>query len=372
MRVYLDNNRATMVDPQVVEAMEPFYGELYADRDAPHRGARDAKKQYSIAMEKIYTSIHAKQSDTIAITSGADESNSRLLNSIYLHTILTGKKHHIIISERESRATMSAIRYMSAQGCHVSVLPLNSDGIVDIGMLRDIITPKTALVSVAMVDAETGAIMPIDEIAQICQELKVPLHSDATHAIGKLPIDVQMLGLDFMTLSAETFHGVAGVGALYIKDGSQIEGLYRESQQTISTVGMGKALELSADAQAFEMEDVKELRDELEEALREIPDSLIISPWTHRVGNTVMVAFEGVESEMLLWELDQVGISAYMESGRSIIQSIGADESLKHSLVGFALSRYSTQEEIDYTKEQVTRCVAQIRQTITNTQEEIS
>jgi len=371
MRVYLDNNRATLVDPQVVEAIEPFYGELYADPRAPHKHAQDVAKQYSIAMEKIYTSIHASKSDSIAITSGADESNCRLLNSIYLHTILTGKKHHIIISERESEATMRAIRYMSEQGCHISVLPLDSNGIVDISMLRDTITPKTALVSVTMVDAQTGAIMPIDEIAQICQELKVPLHSDATHAMGKLPIDVQMLGLDFLTLSAETFHGVGGVGALYIKDGSGIEGLNIDNHNIMGTVGMGKALELSADAQAFEMEDVKELRDELEETLREIPDSLIISPWTHRVGNTILVAFEGVESEMLLWELDQVGISAYRETNRTLIESIGADVSLKHSLVGFALSRYSTQEEIDYAKEQITRCVTHIRQTITNTQEEI-
>lgn len=369
MKVYLDNNRATMMDPQVLEEMSPIFGEVYADPSAPHSFAGNARKLYGIAMEKIYTSIHASKNDHIAITSGSDESNTRLFSSIYLQTILTGQKNHIVISERESDVINNAVMDMADQGCHVSVLPLNEDGLIEAESLRDVISKKTALVSVTMVDPDTGAIMPIYELGEICREFAVPLHSDATYAMGKIPIDVQMLGLDFMSLSAETFHGPAGVGALYIKDSSEINGLRRYSNNTSGIVGMGKALELSADAQAFEMEDVRELRDELEEFLCSIPDSVVVTPATHRVSNTVMVAFKDIESEMLLWELNQVGIWAYMESGRSIIEAIGADVDMKYSLLGFALSRYSTQKEIDYTKVQIKICLENIQQITGQTKE---
>lgn len=371
MKVYLDNNNATIMDPQVLEAMQPFYTEHYASVSAPHDHAKDARKTYAEAIEKIYASIHAKKSDNISLTSGADESNERLFMSIYLHTILTGQKNHIVISERESDTIVRMANFMATQGCHVSVLPINSDGIVEASSLQSVITSRTALVSVAMVDAQTGAIMPIDEMSEICAEAKIMFHSDATYAIGKIPIDIQMLGVDFLTFSTEVTHGPMGIGALYIKEGNQLAGLDRQSKDTASIIGMGKALELCVDAQAFEMEDVLEMRDTLEEALREIPDSLIITPWTHRVANTVLVAFADVESEMLLWELNRSGISAYTENDRLIIDSIGADSKLKHSLVGFALSRFTTEEEITYTIKKLNQSIKNIRQQTTATEEEI-
>ncbi|HIP61968.1 MAG TPA: aminotransferase class V-fold PLP-dependent enzyme [Sulfurovum sp.] len=370
MKVYLDNNRATMVDPQVIEEMQPFYTELYANPSALHGHAKAMRKPCSDAMEKIYAGIHAKKSDTIAITSGSNESNERLFMSIYLHTILTGQKRDIIISDRESDAINNMANFIASQGCRVTVVPIDSDGIIEASSIKNAITTKTALVSITMVDAQTGAIMPIDEISQICDEHKVWLHSDATHAIGKIPVDVQMLGVDFLTFSAETFHGPTGVGALYVKDGNGLQGLDKPSQNTTGIIGMAKAIELSVDAQAFEMEDVRELRDSLEEALRGIPDSIIVTPWTHRVANTILIAFKDIESELLLYELNKVGISAYMENGSSIIETIGANSSMKHSLVGFALSRFNTEEEIAYTIEKINQTVNNIRQRIACTQEE--
>jgi len=367
MNAYLDNNSRTMTDPQVLELATPFFTDSYANPKAMHSHAKDVRVPYRLAMEKIYASIHARPNDHIAITSGGDESNTRLFTNIYLNDILTGQKNHIIISERESSAIMKVIEHISAQGGRITVLPINNNGVIDTELLKNIITPKTALVSISMVDRETGAIMPIDEITEACKENDVPLHIDATHAVGKAHIDVQMLDVDYLTLSAETIHSLPGIGILYIKEDKETTGLLSDSKNTAGIIALGKALEQAIDAEAFEMEDARELRDRLEESINSIDDSIIIVPWAYRAPHCIMAGFKDVDSQMLLWELDKYGISAYTEDGRTLVESMGIDGIYKHTLVGFALSRYTTSDEIDYTIDKLKKSIKKIRANIAYT-----
>jgi len=361
MHVYLDNNRATLQDPQVTEAMQPLYTTHYADPAAIHTEGVNSRKLRMQADEKIRASLHAAEADSFVFGADADALHSKLLLAFYMHTIMTGQKNQLILSVHESDTVLRTAAYIASQGCHVTLLPLTSDGIIDIALLKQSITPKTALVSITMADAQSGAIIPIDEVSQICKMHEVPLHAEASHLLGKLPIDVQMLDLDYLTLSAHTMHGPGGTALLFVKSGKMLPNLTQPSHDTAGIVGLGKALELAIDAQAFEMEDVRELRDMLEEAVREIPEHLIVTPWALRTANTLMVGFKDVQNETLLWELNKRGIYASSEQGCSLVENISAEPHYKHTLVGFALSRYTTEEEIKYTIEKLRDAVDFIR-----------
>jgi cysteine desulfurase len=366
MPIYLDNNTLTRPDEQVVEAMKPFLGANFHDPLAPYTQANLSRRAYGDAMEKLYAGIHAKKEDDILITSGDTESNNWLFNFFYTRKILTGKGGAIIISERESGAIAAQAAYLESQGAKVFRLGVNKDGVIDPQDLLDYITPRTALVSVTMVDEESGAIQPIEEIAEICAQYEVPFHTDATQAIGKIPVDVQRAPITYMTFSAHTFHGPTGVGALYVRAGAELEPMLMGSSTQMGgkragvlnlagIVGMGKAMEIAVDALEYDVEDMREIRDALEEKVREIPDVTIITPWSLRVPNTLTFAVRGVSAASLLLELNRSAIAAtsatlYPQGNwerRSLIDAVGADTALRHTVITLALSRYNTEEEVD-------------------------
>ncbi len=380
MRVYLDNNATTMVDPQVFKEMEPFFVEKYGNPNSLHAFAGETHPPIKSAMEKIYAGIHADRKDSVVITSCATESNNWVLKSIYFEYILTGKKNHIIVSEVEHPSIIATAKFIESQGCKVTYLSINSEGLIEAQSVRDAITDKTALVSVMWANNETGAIFPVEEIGEICKEYDVLFHTDAVQAIGKLPIDVQSFNVDYLTFSAHKFHGPKGVGALYIKrgrelmpllhGGSQMGGLRSGTLNVAGIVGMGKAMEQAIDALDFEMEDVKELRDEFEDALLEIPDTFVVTPREKRTPNTILISFRGIEGESMLWDLNRAGVAASTGSAcaseeleaNSVMEAIGADEDLAHTAIRFSLSRYTTKEELEYTLEVVKKAVKRLRE----------
>jgi cysteine desulfurase len=380
MDIYLDNNRMTRVDEQVLSAMRPVLEGEYGDLFALHSAGAKSRKVYHEALDKVYASLHASSDDTIVFTSGGAESNSMVFQSTYLHYILTGRKNNVIVGERESLSVMKAAKFLESQGCRVNYLPVNSDGVVESERVLDYITPRTALVSVSMVDGESGAINPIEEIAKICADFDVPLHCDATHAMGKIDIDLQDSGIDFLTISAETLHAPAGTGTLYIRKGRELIPLIHGERggaeilrggplNLAGIAGLGKAVELSSDALSFEMEDVRELRDSLEESISGIDGSMVFVPWAMRSPNTLLCAFEGVDSESLLYELNRDSIQAYSPSvnpygnwdSKSIVKAVDADRNLRFSTIGFALSRFNTEEEMEKTAESIKRAVEYLR-----------
>jgi len=379
MRVYLDNNATTIVDPHVFAEMEPFFVQKYGNPNSLHAFASETHPALKTAMEKIYAGIHAPKEDSVVITSCATESNNWVLKSIYFEQIITGKKNHIVVSEVEHPSVIATAKWIESMGAKVTYLPINNEGIVEPEALREVITDKTALVSIMWANNETGAIFPVYEIGEICAEFGVPFHTDAVQAIGKVPVDVQALNVDYLTFSAHKFHGPKGVGALYIKKGRELTpclhggsqmGGYRSGTLNVpGIVGMGKAMEAAIDALDFEMTEVRELRDMLEDALLEIPDTFVVTPRSKRTPNTILISFRGIEGESMLWDLNRAGIAASTGSAcasedleaNSVMEAIGAADDLAHTAVRFSLSRYTTEEEIEYTIEVVKKAVERLR-----------
>ena len=380
MKVYLDNNATTIVDPHVFEVMEPFFVQKYGNPNSLHAFAGETHPHIKTAMEKIYAGINANTKDSVVITSCATESNNWVLKSIYFEYILTGKKNHIIISEVEHPSIMATARFIESMGCKVTYLPINSEGLITAESVRESITDKTALVSVMWANNETGAIFPVQEIGEICAEKNVLFHTDAVQAIGKLPVSVQSFNVDYLTFSAHKFHGPKGVGALFMKKGKELMPLlhggsqmggYRSGTLNVpGIVGMGKAIEQAVDALDFEMSEIREMRDDFEDLLLEIPDTFVVTPRKNRTPNTILISFRGIEGESMLWDLNREGIAASTGSAcasedleaNSVMEAIGADEDLAHTAIRFSLSRYTTQEELEHTLEVVKKAVTRLRE----------
>lgn len=379
MNVYLDNNATTIVDPHVFEAMEPYFVQKYGNPNSLHAFASDTHPGIKSAMERIYAGINANKEDSVVITSCATESNNWVIKSIYFEYILTGKKNHIMVSEVEHPSVIATAKWVESMGCKVTYLPINHEGIVDAQTVRDNITDKTALVSVMWANNETGAIFPVEEIGDICKEHDVLFHTDAVQAIGKFPVNVQSFNVDYLTFSAHKFHGPKGVGALYVKKGKELMPLlhggaqmggYRSGTLNVAgIVGMGKAMESAVDSLDFEMTAIRKMRDAFEDELLKIEDTFVVTPRAKRTPNTILISFRGIEGESMLWDLNRAGIGASTGSAcasedleaNSVMEAIGAAEDLAHTAIRFSLSRYTTQEELDYTLKAVQAAVIRLR-----------
>jgi len=380
MQVYLDNNATTIVDPQVFTTMEPYFVQKYGNPNSLHAFASETHPAIKQGMQRIYAGINADHKDSVIITSCATESNNWVLKSIYFDYILTGKKNHIIISEVEHPSVIATAKWIENMGCKVTYLPINHEGLIEAQSVKDAITDKTALVSIMWANNETGAIFPVEEIGDICEEHGVLFHTDAVQAIGKTPVDVQSFNVDYLTFSAHKFHGPKGVGALYMKKGKELSPLlhggsqmggYRSGTLNVpGIVGMGKAMEEAINALDFEMTKIREMRDNFEEELLKIPDTFVVTPREKRTPNTILISFRGIEGESMLWDLNREGIGASTGSAcasedleaNSVMEAIGAAEDLAHTAIRFSLSRYTTQEELDYTLAAVKRAVARLRE----------
>lgn len=262
MRVYLDNNATTIVDPKVFELMEPFFVQSYGNPNSLHQFGSESHPALRDAMNQLYTGLNAKDADDIIVTSCATESINWVIKGVYFDHIVNGEKDHIITSEVEHPAVIAACKFLETLGVKVTYLPVNEKGVVEVDTLKDYITDKTALVSIMWANNETGMIFPIKEMAKIAHEYGALFHTDGVQAVGKIPVDVQDIDMDFMSFSAHKFHGPKGVGGLYIKDsqkltplmhgGEHMNGRRSGTLNVPGIVGMGKALELAVENLDFE------------------------------------------------------------------------------------------------------------------------
>lgn len=379
MRVYLDNNATTIVDPHVMTAMEPYFCQMYGNPNSLHQFGSESHPALRKAMDQLYNGINASDEDDIVVTSCATESINWVIKGVYFDKIVNGEKNHIIVSEVEHPAVISACKFLEGLGVHVTYLPVNSDGVVEVQSVRDAITDKTALVSIMWANNETGMIFPIEEIGAICKEKGVLFHTDGVQAIGKIPVDVKKANVDFMSFSAHKFHGPKGVGGLYIKGSQQLTSLFHGGEQmggrrsgtlnVAGIVGMGKAMELAVENLDFEKNNVQRLRNKLEDAIEQIPETLIIGTKEQRVPNTILVSVKGIEGEAMLWDLNKNGIAASTGSAcasealesNPVMEAIGAEADLAHTALRLSLSRFTTEEEIDYTIEVLKKAVTRLR-----------
>ncbi len=381
MEVYLDNNATTMVDPKVFAEMEPFFCKIYGNPNSLHKFGSGTHPKMIEALDYLYEGINADDKDDIVITANATESNNWVIKSVWVDKILNGHKKHIITSEVEHPSITAVCKFLESQGVSVTYLPVNEEGVLEAHTVKDFIRDDTALVSVMWANNETGKIFPIKEIGAICREKGVLFHSDATQAIGKLKGDVQDANVDMISFSAHKFHGPKGVGGLYIKAGVELSSFMHGGEQmggrragtvdVASMVGMGMAMKLATStmALAYEENHVRRLRDKLEEAILELPDTIVIGGKQNRTPNTTLISFKGIEGEAMLWDLNQAGIGASTGSAcasedleaNPVMNAFGSDSELAHTGVRFSLSRFNTDEQIDYAIDVIKKAVARLR-----------
>jgi len=380
MQVYMDNNATTMADPQVVEAMMPYFSELYGNPNSLHRFGTATHPAISKAIDQVYAAVNAGDNDDIVFTSCATEANNWVLKSIWIDEILHGEKNHIVTTEVEHPSVLSTCKFLEEQGVNVTYLPVNEQGIVEAHTVRSFITEKTALVSMMWANNETGMIFPIKEVGEICKEKGVLFHSDGVQAVGKIPVDLQDVHVDFMSMSAHKFHGPKGVGALYIRNSRELSPLLHGGEHmggrrsgTLNVpyiVGMGKAMELATEDIEAKMASIRAKRDRLEDALLElIPDTFTVGDRDNRTPNTILISIRGVEGEGMLWDLNNAAIGASTGSAcasedleaNTVMLAIGADHELAHTGIRLSLSRFTTDEEVDYVIEHFKKAVERLR-----------
>ena len=379
MRVYLDNNATTMLDPESYELMLPFFMEKFGNPNSLHDFGSETHRALRVAMDQIYAGIGAKDSDDVVITSCSTESNNWVLKGIYYDKIITGEKDHIIVSAVEHPSISATCEFLKKLGVRISKLPVKIDGSIDPNDLRDIIDDKTALVSVMWANNETGVIFPVKELADIAHEFGALFHTDAVQATGKIKVNVCVADVDFLSFSAHKFHGPKGIGALYIKDSKPLTSLIHGGEHmggrrsgTLNVpyiVATGKALENANKFMEFENSHVRRLRDKLEDEILTICDTSVVGDRKFRVPNTILAAIKGVEGEALLWDLNQAGIAASTGSAcasedlqsNPIMEAIGADKELAHTALRLSLSRFNTEEDIDYAIANIKKAIKRLR-----------
>lgn len=376
--IYLDNAGTTKVSETVKQAMLPYLDEIYGNASSLHSIGQLAKEKLEEARQTIADCIGAK-AEEIYFTSGGSESDNWAIDSACKYAKLTGKTH-IITSSFEHHAILHTLEQKKKEGFSVTYLPVYKNGIVNPKDLESAITDKTFLVTIMTANNEIGTIQPISEIGEICRKHKIIFHTDAVQAVGHLPINVNEMHIDMLSMSGHKFHSPKGIGALYCKLGTPlfnfIYGGAQERNKRAGTenlagiVGMATALK---DA-VCEMNEVSKneryLRDKLFSSLSKIPHSIINGDTKNRLSNNFNMSFEGIEGESLLLLLDDNGICASSGSACTsgsldpshVLLAIGLPHEIAHGSLRLTLSKYTTEEEINKTIEIVPKVVEYLRQ----------
>ncbi len=379
MKVYLDNNATTKIDPSAYELMQPFLTELYGNPNSLHQWGSATHSALKEAMDKLYSGLKASEQDDIIVTSCATESINWVLKSTYFDYILDKERDEVIISGVEHPAVSAAAMFLKSLGVKVIDLPINAEGLSTAEDLRSKISDKTALVSIMWANNETGMIFPIKEMAEIAHEFGALFHTDATQAVGKIPVNLIDSGVDFASFSAHKFHGPKGVGGLFIKKGVKLTPLLHGGEHmggrrsgTLNVAGivaMAEALRIANTMLEFEDSHIRRLRDKLEDAILALPDTSVVGDRTRRVPNTILASIKGVEGEAMLWDLNKNGIAASTGSAcasedlesNPIMEAIGAENDLAHTALRLSLSRFNTEAEIDYAILEIEKATKRLR-----------
>ncbi|ENO0236096.1 NifS family cysteine desulfurase [Campylobacter coli] len=379
MKVYLDNNATTMLDPSAYELMLPFLKDMYGNPNSLHQWGSATHPALREAMDKLYAGLGANDLDDIVITSCATESINWVLKGIYFDHILDKERNEVIISSVEHPAVAAAAQFLKSLGVKLIELPVNEEGVSTPQDLQNVISDKTALVSVMWANNETGMIFDIQKMAEITHEFGALFHTDATQAVGKIKVNLNQVGVDFASFSAHKFHGPKGVGGLFIKKGLKLTPLLHGGEHmggrrsgTLNVpyiVAMGEALRIANTMLEFEDSHIRRLRDKLEDSILALPDTSVVGKREYRVPNTILASIKGVEGEAMLWDLNKNGIAASTGSAcasealesNPIMEAIGAENDLAHTALRLSLSRFNTEEEIDYAAKQIKNATQRLR-----------
>lgn len=376
-RIYLDHAATTPADPKVVEAMMPYFSEIYGNPSSLHTFGQKAKSAVEEARDKIASFVFASP-DEIVFTSGGTESDNFALKGTALAR--RNKGNHIITTAIEHHAVLETCHYLETQGFQVTYLPVDRFGILDPINLKKAITDKTILISVMHANNEIGSVQPIAEIGKIAGEKGIPFHTDAVQTFGHLPIDVRALGVSLLSASAHKLYGPKGVGILYVRKGIKIlpfmHGGEQERGRRASThnvagiVGFGKAVELAEKSLTEDMEKNAGLRDRfLRELLGKIDHTRLNGHPVERLPNNVNVCVQYIEGEAVVLRLDMNGIACSSGSACSsssmepshVLKAIGVPLELAHGALRFSLGRHTSMDDIDRVLEVLPVIVEKLR-----------
>ena len=377
-KVYLDNAATTMVRQEVVDAMIPAFTTYYGNPSSLHEFAREAGELVDAARAKVAQAINAKP-DEIVFTGGGSESDNMVLRGAIAANKKKGK--HIITTAVEHHAVLYTLQAMEREGiAELTILPVDEYGLVTAEQVANAIREDTVLVSVMFANNEVGTIMPIPEIGKVCHDKGVWFHTDAVQATGHVPIDVQAMNIDMLSMSAHKFHGPKGIGALYIRKGVRLPALIigggQEKKRRAGTenvpgiVGMGTALELAVAHMEDNAKRVGALRDKLIKGIpAAIPDVKLNGHPTKRLPNNVNFSIRYIEGESILLMLDINGIAASSGSACTsgsldpshVLLAMGLPHEVAHGSLRMTLSEFTTEEEIDYVLDILPQIVQRLR-----------
>ena len=371
--IYLDNNATTPMDPRVLEAMLPYFNDKFGNAASRnHSFGWTAEEAVDYAREQVARLINSSPKEII-FTSGATESDNLAIKGVF--EMYAAKGNHIITVNTEHKAILDSCKHVEK-----TYLTPNEDGLINLQDLEAAITPKTILISIMYGNNEIGVIQPIEEIAAIARKNNVLFHTDATQAVGKIPVDVMAQNIDLMSFSAHKMYGPKGVGALYVrrknprvKVTSQVDGGGHERGMRSGTlnvpgiVGFGKACELCMNEMEEEARKLSGFRDQLEKELLEIEESYVNGNVEHRLPHVSNISFKHVEGEGLMMGIKDLAVSsgsactsASLEPSY-VLKNLGLDDDLAHSSLRFGFGRFSTQEEVDFAIDHVRSAVQKLR-----------
>ncbi len=375
-KVYLDYASTTPCDPRVIEAMTPYFTEDFGNPSSPHAFGQSSRKAMEEARETLGATINARPEE-IVFTSGASEANNQAL---FAARALRDRGNHIIVSKIEHHSVSRPAEQLKGEGFDVTFLDVDGTGRVDPHALRQAITPKTVLIAVMHASNEIGTVEPVAEIGKITRERGIYFHVDAVQAVGHISVDVNAIGCDSLSLSAHKFYGPKGVGALYIRKGTNIAsyilGGDQERGRRASTsnvpgiAGLGRALEICHQEARAEGGAQKELRNRIIDFVtKNIPGSVLNGHPTERLPNNAHFSFEGVDGESLLMSLDMNGFCASMGSACTsgsltpshVLQAVGLSDALALGSLRVTLGRWTTAQEIEAFLPQLKKSVEQLR-----------
>lgn len=364
-KVYLDHNATTPTDPLVLEAMLPYYKDIFGNASSVHEFGRLARKGIDEARLKVARLLGAKDPDEIVFTGSGTEADNFAIKGAA--DSLRSKGSHIITSSIEHHAVLSACKFLEKNGFQVTYLPVDKFGIIDLEELKKAVTDKTILISIMYANNEVGTIEPVEEIAKIAKQKGILFHTDAVQAVGKIPIDVLKLGVGLLSLSAHKLYGPKGVGALYIRKGVKLtpllHGGHHEKNRRAGTenvagiVGLGKAAELAAKNMKEETVRIKTLRDRLEKGIMgSIKYTYLNGHPENRLCSTANISFEYLEGEGIILNLDMDGVGVSTGSACTsgslepshVLTAMGIDAVKTQGSIRFSLGKDNTEEDVDY------------------------
>jgi cysteine desulfurase len=375
--IYMDHSATSPVDREVLNAMEPYFVKSYGNASTLYSLGRDARRAMESSREKV-ASIIGANTDEIIFTSGGTESDNIAIKGIAYRFKRRG--NHIITSNIEHPAVDETCKYLEKNGFEVTYLPVEKDGIVNSSDLEDAITDKTILITVMHANNEIGTIQPISELGEIARENKIYFHTDAVQSVGKIPVNVEELNVDMLSLSAHKLYGPKGVGALYIKKGVRLEpiihggghekGIRPGTENVAGIVGLGKACEIAEKTLEEEAQYLTTMRDELiRRVLSEIDESYLNGHPTKRLPNNINFRFTGIEGESLVLHLDSKNIASSTGSACSskkleashVLMALGLEEVQAHGSLRLTLGKENKVEDTDYVIESIKNAVDTLR-----------